>query len=312
MKRLELKLIFIVIIGLIIGKFAPEGIKIIFKTITYNFFAFLSLFGGLMMFSSLAPGMKCYFEKNSRDKKKFFLNVLLSTFLVIILFILFRYDNIQIFSMEKVNLYFKLKVTPLMNFTTSILLSAIIGYVTFMGDGNLDGLLSDFKKGIAKIVEKFIFPAFFISIPGIVMDLQIKKLFVIIFLNRSWGEIIILLLICVKIFYFSKKTHGEGRNYSRLLYMNLFILVVACPLFRGGIVNQSIIYFMVYAFFLSFVVLLVEDIPAIVLLGFFSEIGGVSIKLLGVLIILYFIFSPLEKIFRREIENRKSLLYLFT
>lgn len=40
MKRLELKVIIITVVGLIIGRVAPEGIKMLFKTISYNFFAF--------------------------------------------------------------------------------------------------------------------------------------------------------------------------------------------------------------------------------------------------------------------------------
>ena len=303
MKRLELKVIIITVVGLIIGRVAPEGIKMLFKTISYNFFAFLSLFGGLMMFSSLAPGMKEFFKKSSSNRRRLFTEVLLSTLSIAILFILFGYEDIQVFFIKNINLYFKLNVTPLMNFTTSILFSAIIGYVAFVGDGNFDGILNDFKKGITKIVEKFIFPVFFLSIPGITMDLQIKKLFASIFLNRSWIEAAILLVFLIKRFCVRKTQNKGGGNYSRLLYMNLFILTVACPLFRGEVVNESIIHFMVYLFFLSFVVLLVEDIPAIVLLGFFSEIGGVSVNLLGVLIILYLLCSPLEKVFIRKNSN---------
>lgn len=311
MKKLGLKLIFITVLGVIIGRVAPVNILAIFKTISCNFFAFLSLFGGIMMFSSLTPEVKEYFEKSKEAKRSLLIKVLLSTIFIIILFVLFGYRDTPIFPDRKIGIYFLMKVTPIMNFTTAILLSFIVGYAAFLGNGYLDGILEDMKRGSGKIVEKFVFPVFFISIPGIVMNLQVDELFNNLVLNRSWMELLILLLFIVKTLCIIRRGYGGEESYHRLIYMKLFILVIACPLFRGEILTESLIPFIVYIFFLSFALLLVEDIPAIVLLGFFGEMGGVSLDTLGLVIILYFIFLPIEKglmkIIRKNIFiDRKS------
>lgn len=295
MKKLGLKLIFITVLGVIIGRVAPVNILTIFKTISCNFFAFLSLFGGIMMFSSLTPEVKEYFEKSKEAKRNLLIKVLLSTIFIIILFVLFGYRDAPIFSDRKIGIYFLMKVTPIMNFTTAILLSFIVGYEAFLGNGYLDGILEDMKIGSGKIVEKFVFPVFFISIPGIVMNLQVDELLNNLVLNRSWMELLILLLFIIKTLFIIRKDYGGEESYHRLIYMKLFILMIACPLFRGEILIESIIPFIVYVFFLSFALLLVEDIPAIVLLGFLGEMGGVSLDTLGLVIILYFIFLPIEK-----------------
>jgi len=295
MKGLGLKLISITVLGVIIGRVAPVNILTIFKTISCNFFAFLSLFGGIMMFSSLAPEVKRYFEKSKEAKRSLLIKVLLSTIFIIILFVLFGYRNMLIFSDRRIGFYFLMDVTPIMNFTTAILFSVIVGYTAFLGNGYLDGILEDMKRGSAKIVEKFVFPAFFISIPGIVMNLQIGELFDNLILNRSWMEFLILLLFIIKILYLITRGYGGEISYHRLIYMKLFILVIACPLFKGEIRIESIIPFIVYIFFTSFALLLVDDMPAIVLLGFFREMGGVSLDTLGLAIILYFVFLPIEK-----------------
>lgn len=312
MKGLELKLISITVLGIIIGRVAPVNILTIFKTISYNFFAFLSLFGGIMMFSSLAPEIKRYFEKSKEAKRSLLIKVLLSTIFIVILFVLFGYRNMPIFSNRRIGFYFLMNVTPIMNFTTAILLSIIVGYTAFLGNGYFDGILEDMKRGSEKIVEKFIFPAFFISIPGIVMNLQVDELFYNLVLNRSWMEFLILLLFIIKILYLIIKGYGGESNYHRLIYMKLFILVVACPLFRGEIRTESIIPFIVYVFFISFALLLVEDIPAIVLLGLFREMGDVSLDTLGLVIILYFVFLSIEKglmkIMRKNIYRDEAIL----
>lgn len=267
------------------------GLEKAFRTISFNFLSFLSLFGGLMILGCLTPAIIDLF-KVEREKK---LTLLLWTGVLntLLLFLptadFLRGGSVQLGTFGE--LYFKLKINPLINFSTAIALSGILGFIGAKR-GLLEEGIREFGRGIEELIKKFILPGFMLATPGILSTLDLNKLSEVlgwVYLKNIGIFTGLLLLLSLS---FKSKFK---RSWSRAIYKILFIGVLIAPILIENIPSMATI----FIFFL--VVILATTInpkiPPMVALGLFAEMTNLSSLALGSIIVFYFTCSGMERLF---------------
>lgn len=288
--KLELYFILMAITGFLIR--GSMGIERIFRTISFNFLSFLSLFAGLMVLGCLTPATIDFF-KGSRVKR---LKILLWVGGVSILLLLLlptadflRRENVQLGTFGK--LYLKLKINPLINFSTAIVLSGILGFIGAKRR-HLEKGIREFGGGIEEIIKKFILPGFMLATPGIFSTLDSDKLLGVPGLGylKNIGIFIgILLLLSL---FFRGKLQG---SWPRAIYKILFIGILIAPILIESIPSMATIFI-----FLLIVILATTinpKVPPMLALGLFAEITDLSSLALGSIIVFYFTCSGVERLF---------------
>lgn len=287
--KLELYFILMSVAGFLIK--GRVGIERAFRTISFNFLSFLSLFGGLMILGCLTPAIIDFFNGSRKEKLKVLLWVGgLSTLLLLLTTMDFlRGEGIQLGTFGK--LYFKLKINPLINFSTAITLSGILG---FMGSkrGFLEKGIREFGWGIEEIIKKFILPGFMLATPGILSTLSSDKLLGAMesaYLKNI--SLFIGILLLLSLFFRSKLQ----RSCSRAIYKILFIGILIAPILIESTPSMATI----FIFFLIVIMATTINpkVPPMVALGLFAEITNLGSLALGGIIVFYFTCSGLERLF---------------
>jgi len=287
--KLELYFILMSVAGFLIrGRVVIERT---FRTISFNFLSFLSLFGGLMILGCLTPAIIDFFKESREKRLKLLLWVGgLSTLLLLLPTIdFFRWEAIQPGTFGK--LYFKLKINPLLNFSTAIALSIILG---FIGSKRrfLEKEIREFGEGIEEIIKKFILPGFMLATPGILSTMDLDRLLEateLVYLKNIGVFIGTLLLLSL---FFRSILQ---RSWSRAVYKILFIGILISPILTKAPPTTATI----FIFFLTVILTTTINpkVPPMVALGLFAEITDLSTLSLGGIIVLYFSCSGVERLF---------------
>lgn len=287
--KVERYFLILAILGISLGK--NNSLSTFLKVFSFNYLTFLSLFGGIMVLGCLAPAMIDFFKKDRREKVKIAVWVctLSSIFLLLPMTGFLKSEVINLDSFGKV--YFKVKIHPLINFTTAIVLSALLGFIAFRRS-YLEKGIREFGKGIEEIVRMFILPGFMLATPGILTLFNSEE-----FVNKlgigylkNIG-IFFMGLLVLAVFFRKRMRVGRARG----VYKILFVGSLVAPILIKN--SPSIATIFLYLLVVSFSTVLNPKIPPMVALGLFAEMAEVAVPALGGMIVLYFICSGIERHF---------------
>lgn len=285
--KLERHFIVLAVLGIILGE-AGEIVGV-FRGISFNCLKFLSLFGGLMVLGCLTPAMTDFFQETREEKVKILLWVCsLSVSLLALPRVDFiRHGIIEPAGFEEVLL--RLKIHPLINFTTAIALSGILGFVATKRK-HFETVIREFGRGIEEIIKKFILPGFMLATPGIVSLLDWEE----VLKNPGAGYLknigVFFSGLLILALFFRGRLKKE---WARGVYKSLFISFLIAPILieTPPSMGTIFIYFLIVIFSTS----INPKVPPMIALGLFAEVTEISATALGSIIVLYFICHGIER-----------------
>lgn len=296
--RIKLERYFIVlsVLGIVLGQ-SREGSKF-FRGISFNYLAFLSLFGGIMVLGCLTPAMIDFFNRDKRERLKIIIWVcsLSSILLVIPMTGFLRNRIIELGGFGEI--YFKLKIYPLVNFTTAVALSAILGFIASKRR-HLERGIREFGRGIEELIKIFILPGFMVATLGILSIFNLGELLEGLGIGYLKNIAIFFAGLLILFIFFKGRIQ---MGWARGIYKILFVGTLIAPILIKNVPSMGIIF--IYILIVSFSTVLNPKLPPMVALGLFAEMAEITASALGSIIVLYFVCSGIERRFCNGFKSK--------